>query len=58
MGEASRWTALRAGREGGEQVQERGDTKTNATGGGRGRIEGRDLKIQKLLDTGGVEGLE
>ena len=37
----SRWTALRAGRGGGERVQEKGDKTSNATkGGGGGSTEG------------------
>ena len=34
VGTTSRWTAFHAGRGGGEQVQEIGDTRTNATDGG------------------------
>ena len=50
--ETSRWTALRSGRVGGQQVQERGVTTEKNTDGGRGRgggrIEGVNVKIQKI----------
>ena len=38
---------FRAGRGGGEWVQERGATMRNATDGGGGRIEGEIENIQK-----------
>ena len=45
---ASRWTALRAGRGGGDRVQERGATTTNATDGGGCRIERGNENIKKI----------
>ena len=43
----SRWTTLRAGRGGGERLQKREATTTNANDGGDSRIEGKNEKTQK-----------
>ena len=52
------WTAFRAGRGGGERVQEKGAMTLNANNGGGGRIEGKKKISRKLVETGGAGGLE
>ena len=54
----SMWTALCDGRGGGEHVQERGDTRKNATGGRKVGYRGEMKISRKLVEIDGAVELE